>query len=153
MMMFQSMPLTGVFSRRALSVFAFAGVMSTLSLTTAASVNGKDRLTIKVSPAFSSRAPGSLHVRVRVEPHPDNRLLEIIADSEQFGRTSQIQLDGDESPITFERDLHELPGGDYEVTAVLRDQRGRQAALATAKALILAPGMTPPAGPVDPSVP
>jgi hypothetical protein len=114
-------------------------------------VTGKDRLRIAVTPAVS-HAPSLLRVRVRVDPHPDNGLLQIVADSEQFTRSSDIQLDGDESPITFQREMRDVPGGVYEVTAVLVDHRGKQRASVHATATVLGPGMTPPTA-ADPTVP
>jgi hypothetical protein len=114
-------------------------------------VIGNDRLRIAVTPAFS-HAPSSLRVRVKVDPHPDNRLLQIVADSEHFSRSSDIQLDGDESPITFQREMRDVPGGVYDVKAVLVDRSGKERASVHATATVIGPGMTPP-DPTDPTVP
>lgn len=99
-------------------------------------------MTIAVSPMFS-HAPSRLHVRVRVEPNADNRRLVITADSEEFYRSSDVQLDGDESPKTIERDFPEVPGGTYEVKAALIDNTGKECAFAHAQATVISPDREP----------
>jgi hypothetical protein len=88
-------------------------------------VDGHQRLTIAVSPA-QSFAPAFLRVRIRVDPHADNRSLEVIADSGGFYRSSEIQLEGDRSPATFEIQLRDVPQGEYRVLGVLRDPLGHE---------------------------
>jgi hypothetical protein len=48
-----------------------------------------------------SFAPAVLRVRVSIEPSAANRSLEVIADGDHFYRSSEIQLEGDHSPVTF----------------------------------------------------
>ena len=95
-----------------------------------------DRVRIAVSPAFSN-APSRLHVRVRLERNADNRMLVITADSEDFYRSSEVQLDGDESPATIELDFPEVPGGTYEVRAALIDNTGKECAASHAEATVM----------------
>ena len=42
-----------------------------------------------------SMAPATIRVRVGVAPDADNRVLNVIADSGAYYRSSEIQLDGD----------------------------------------------------------
>jgi hypothetical protein len=66
---------------------------------TALPVNGGERLRLEVTPA-QSMAPATVRIRARVEPSAANRLLAIVADGEDFYRSSEIQLEGDQAPAT-----------------------------------------------------
>ena len=102
-------------------------------------LHGSDPLRISVSPAYSY-APSTLKVRLTVEPSADNRAVEIIADSADFYRSSEINLDGDRAPPTFELNFRHVPGGDYQVVAVLKDQAGRPRATAARAVTVMAMG-------------
>jgi hypothetical protein len=78
-----------------------------------------------------------MRVRVRLEPNADNRLLAIIADSADFYRRSDVQLDGNDAPAVIELGFPEVPGGDYEISAVLIDNTGKECAVSRAKATVL----------------
>jgi hypothetical protein len=90
-------------------------------------VNGGGRLTMNVSPAYSF-APSFLRIRVRVEPSAENRSLEVIAESAEFYRSSQIPLDGDRAPRTIVVEFPSVPAGDYDIAGVVTDRTGRQSA-------------------------
>jgi hypothetical protein len=94
-----------------------------------------ERVRIAVSPKFS-HAPSLLHVRVRLQPNADNRMLVITADSQDFYRRSDVQLDGDASPATIELDFPEVPGGTYDVKAALIDNTGKQCAISDAQVTV-----------------
>jgi hypothetical protein len=82
-------------------------------------VDGADQpVTMHVSPAVSF-APANLVIRARLEPHANNRAMEVIAESADFYRSSAIELEGDRAPraVTFE--FRGLPPGEYEVTAAV----------------------------------
>ncbi len=89
-------------------------------------VDGADRLTIRVSPTISS-APAMVTVRAFVEADADNRSLDIIAESRDFYTSSQVTLNGADSPRMSEIRFRSLPEGTYEVTVVLMGSRGRRA--------------------------
>ena len=78
-----------------------------------------ERLTIKVSPAVSF-APANLIVRTMIEADAKNRAIEIIAESEDFYRSSEIQLEGDKAPRTTIFEFRSMPSGTYDVKAILR---------------------------------
>jgi hypothetical protein len=86
-----------------------------------------DRVSIRVSPAVSF-APANLFVRATVDVNQDNRSLEIIAESPEFYRSSEITLDGDRAPKVTQMQFKSLPSGYYEVRAVLRGVSGRELA-------------------------
>jgi len=83
----------------------------------------RERLTLRVSPAVAF-APANLVVRATVASDAENRTVEIVAESEDFYRSSEIQLDGDRAPRTSMFEFRSLPSGTYEVKAVLRGSTG-----------------------------
>jgi hypothetical protein len=89
----------------------------------------EERLTLRVSPAVAF-APANLVVRTTVEPDPSNRSMEIIAESSEFYRSSEIQLDGESGPRTSVFQFRSLPSGEYMVKAILKGAGGRELASA-----------------------
>jgi len=71
-------------------------------------------------------APASVVVRAIVEHDPDNRVLEIVADSSDFYRRTVVELDGEHAPKTNELKLNDIPGGQYMITATLVTAHGDQ---------------------------
>ena len=62
-------------------------------------LNAGERLTLGVSPPVAF-APATVMVRATVEANPDNRAIQIVAESQDFYRSSEIPLDGDRAPRT-----------------------------------------------------
>jgi len=85
---------------------------------TAPPANAGERMTMNVSPAVSF-APANLIVRAMIEADPDNRAVEIIAESPEFYRSSMIQLEGEKAARTNVFEFRSLPPGTYEVRARL----------------------------------
>jgi hypothetical protein len=98
-----------------------------------------ERLTIKVSPAISF-APANLNVRAMIEVDAQNRMVEVVADSANFYRSSEIQLEGDKAPRTTNFEFRSLPPGTYEVTVMLIGADGRQRALARQQVNVISSG-------------
>ena len=94
-----------------------AGVLSLL-LAGVSPVVAVQRLTLKVTPSVAF-APATLVVRTTIEPDALNRAVEIIAESSDFYRSSEFEVDGDHSPRTTMLEFHGLPPGTYEVSATL----------------------------------
>ena len=88
-----------------------------------------NRLDIHVTPAVAM-APANLRVRATIEANRSNRAIEIIAESDDFYRSSEIPLDGDRAPRTTQLEFRGLPGGIYAVRAVLKGANGGVLALA-----------------------
>jgi hypothetical protein len=86
-----------------------------------------ERLTMVVTPS-KSMAPATIRVRVGVEPAAENRVLNVIADSGAYYRSSEIQLDGERAPRLLVVEFPSLPGGSYTVQGMLRDENGRRSA-------------------------
>lgn len=108
-------------------------------LTPTALVLAKEALLIRVSPAISF-APANLSVRTSIEPHASNRALEIVADSDQFYRSSLVQLDGERAPKISTFEFHSLPPGEYEVKAALIGFDGQTRAIARAHVNVVESG-------------
>jgi hypothetical protein len=89
----------------------------------AAPGGASERLAMAVSPSFAF-APASLVVRTTVEANEDNRAIEIVADSGEFYRSSEIQLEGDRAPRTTVFEFRDLPRGTYDVHATLKGTGG-----------------------------
>jgi hypothetical protein len=89
------------------------------------SVNAHEPLTMVVSPV-QSFAPTDLTVRIHVEPDTDNRVLEVVAESNEYYSSSRVQLDGADAPRTISVAIHHLPGGDYEVRSTLLNGAGHE---------------------------
>jgi hypothetical protein len=102
-------------------------------------LNGGEALQMHVSPAVQ-RAPAMLTVRVMVESSSENRLLQIVAESESFYRSSEVEIDGaDSSPLRIFQ-FRGLPTGRYEVTGVLVGTQGRRALISRVAEVVPSPG-------------
>jgi hypothetical protein len=106
-----------------------------------ASSDADEKISLRVTPNVSS-APSTVIVKAIVARSADNRRLYIEADSGTFFRSSQIQLDGDKAPLVTEIRLNSLPGGEYTVMAVLRDNMGTETVVRRT-ALVLSPAGEP----------
>ena len=104
-----------------------ASLFGILVLTSILPAGAGDRLAIKVSPAVCF-APANLIVRTTIEADTQNRAVEIIAESPEFYRSSEMQLDGDKAPRTTTFEFRSLPPGTYEVRATLLGGDGRSLA-------------------------
>lgn len=107
-------------TRVMLAALTIIGLLSA-SRTTGAS----EKLALRVTPNVSN-APSTVIVRATVARNSDNRWLLIEADSGEFLRSSEIQLDGDRAPLVTEIRLPNLPGGQYTVVAILRNTMGEE---------------------------
>lgn len=87
---------------------------------------GERALDVSVRPSVTF-APGSARIVARVEPHEDNRVLIIEADSPAFYRSSHVQLDGEHSARVHPLLLKGIPAGEYKITVRLRDSDGVRA--------------------------
>jgi len=96
-------------------------------------------LIIKVSPNVSF-APANLIVRTTVEANAANRAIAIEAESGEFYRSSEMQLDGDKAPRTTTVEFQSLPSGTYAVTATLYDANGKTRAMVRSEVNVIANG-------------
>jgi hypothetical protein len=113
-------------------------MLSTYLALIAVSASGDEQLRLAVTPA-QSIAPANLSIRARVVPNAENRTLEIVAESGEYYRSSQIALQGEHAPITTLLEFRGLPGGDYVVSGILTDSRGHRRAIAEQEVRVISP--------------
>jgi hypothetical protein len=104
-----------------------AMILGAAIVAASASTGAGERLAMRVSPAVAF-APANLVVRATVEANEENRAIEIVAESEEFYRSSEIQLDGGRAPRTTLFEFRSLPTGSYQVRAVLKGAAGKELA-------------------------
>ena len=100
-------------------------LLGILMLITTAPTGAGERISLNVSPVVAF-APANLVVRARIEADPENRALAIIAESNDFYRSSEIQLEGARAPRTTMFEFRQLPPGTYEVRAKLVGADGQE---------------------------
>lgn len=93
------------------------------------SAGAGEKISLKASPEISF-APAHLIVRTSIEPNVGNRALEIVVDSEDFYRSSLVDLDGAEAPRISVVEFRGVPGGRYEISARLLGSGGESRAVA-----------------------
>ena len=116
-----------------------ASLLGVLLLTSTLPLGAGERMTLKVSPAVSF-APANLIVRAHIEADAQNRGVEIVAESTEFYRSSEIQLDGENAPRTNTFEFRSLPPGRYEVKATLLGPGGSARASARQQVNVIANG-------------
>ena len=102
-------------------------------------VGAGERMTMKVSPAIAF-APANLVVRTTIEADAGNRAIEIVAESPDFYRSSEIQLEGDKAARTTTFEFRSLPSGTYEVRAKLLGADGQARAAVRQQVNVIASG-------------
>jgi hypothetical protein len=108
-------------------------------LTAGLRAGADEKLTMTVSPAVAF-APATLVVRARIETDSRNRAFQIVAESSDFYRSSEVQLDGDNAPVTNTFEFRSLPSGTYEIKATVLDSGGQARAQARSSVNIIASG-------------
>ena len=102
-------------------------------------LDGREPLRMRVTPAMVM-APGFLTVRVNVEAAAENRSLQVVAESPDFYRSSEIQLDGARATPLAVFEFRDLPTGLYSVTGVLVGVNGRRATVSQLAKVQPSPG-------------
>jgi hypothetical protein len=97
------------------------------------------RLTLKITPAVAF-APANLIVRTMVEADARNRAIAIVAESPDFYRASEMQLDGEQAPRTTTFEFRSLPSGTYRITATLLDAQEKPLTYVHCEVNVLANG-------------
>jgi len=115
------------------------GILAAALLLCAGShIDADPLLKLRVSPALSA-APATVRIRLTVAPDVANRAVTVSAVSEDFVRSSQVPLEGDQAPRTIFVEYPSLPAGQYEVRGVVVGSHGE--ALAMARAGIIVTGV------------
>ena len=83
-------------------------------------------------------APGHLVVQTVEEPDSANRAIQVIAESSDWYRSSEVQLDGGTAPRRNAFEFKDLPSGTYEIHVTLLGPDGQQRALIVRKLEVIA---------------
>ena len=102
-------------------------------------IQAKDRLTLRVSP-YVSFAPANLVARTMIEANEGNRSILIVAESDDFYRSSEMQLDGAKAPRTSIFEFRSMPKGTYDVRAFLKGSDGQAVAVAQQRVNVVESG-------------
>ena len=97
----------------------FAGfTIAVLALTALSSprLPAKEIVEIRIH-GYYWRAPATVPITIAVEPGTANRALVVEADSDDFYRSSTIELDGENEKRLHLLEFKSLPAGDYVVRA------------------------------------
>jgi hypothetical protein len=78
-------------------------------------------------------APGHLVIQTGVEPDSENHGIQVIAESPDFYRSSEIQLSGATAPRRNTFEFKDLPNGTYEIRATLLGSDSQPRALVVRK--------------------
>jgi hypothetical protein len=111
-------------SRKGVDVGMRAWLACGLILCSVLSANASEKLQLRVTPKVSS-APADVLIYVSIQRDAENRLLRVTADSAAFFRSSETQLDGEESPRVAVFTYRNLPSGNYTIVATLIGSNGR----------------------------
>jgi len=95
----------------------------------ASPIGGAEAMKIAVSPS-QSFAPANLRIRVTIEPNAQNRRVAVAAESGDFYRSSEMEIEGDQGPRTVFFEFKGVPSGAYQIRGVVGDARGREVASA-----------------------
>ena len=116
-----------------------ATIVCASMLLAASTLNGGEALRLRVSPAVGS-APGFLTVRINVEAVADDRFLQVVAESADFYRSSQVSIDGQNASRLSVFEFRNLPTGLYHVTGVLVGVHGPRATAWGLATVVPSPG-------------
>jgi hypothetical protein len=86
------------------------------------------RLDVRMSGTVAL-APAVLRSTVFVEQSPDNRILRVSVDGENYYSSSDIALEGADAPRSHQMQWYGLPAGDYQVSMELFGTAGSRAVL------------------------
>jgi hypothetical protein len=98
-------------------------LLAAILLLSASSLNGAPALDLHVSPAIAS-APAMLRIRATIAPKVDQRALTIVIESEDYFRSSEMSLEGEDAPRHLFLEYSNLPAGVYDVQATVVDADG-----------------------------
>ena len=116
-----------------------ASLSGILVLITTLPLGAGERMTLKVSPAVAF-APANLIVRAMILADADNRAVEIVAESPDFYRSSEIQLEWEKAPRVNTFEFRSLPPGTYDVRANLFGANGQSRATIRQEVNVIATG-------------
>jgi hypothetical protein len=103
--------LRRIFPGLALAALGFAALLE-------APAFANQPVAVRVSPHIALE-PATLNIDLIVERNSDNRALQLSVESENYYRSSLVQLDGDDAPRVTTMRYSSVPAGSYEVKATI----------------------------------
>lgn len=110
----------------------FCGGLLLIALT----ADAASRIQVSVSPRYGFE-PANLVIAVITERHADNRILRVVAESQNFVTSSDRSLDGEDSPRFARFEFREVPAGAYDIRATLIGPDGKTRAEADVTATVI----------------
>ena len=94
-----------------------------------------EKVSVKIRPVvlFAGR---DVRATVRTPRDPRNRELRVVVEGADFFASSDVQLDGVDSPTTHLFNWRELPGGPYRVDAILLRENGERTTVTSCFAVL-----------------
>ena len=99
----------------------------------------KEIVEIKVH-GYYFAAPATVPITVAVEPAEKNRILVVEVDSDDYFRSSAVELDGEKEKRLHSVEFRSLPAGEYTLRAQVRSKTD---VLGTATGGLVVTGITP----------
>ena len=99
----------------------FTVVILALTALTAPRVPAKEIVEIRIRGHYWP-APATVPITIAVEPGANNRALIVEADSDDYYRSSSIELDGENEKRLHLVEFKSLPAGDYVVRAQVKSK-------------------------------
>jgi hypothetical protein len=81
-------------------------------------------LAMRVDP-YVAFAPADLRVQLEITPNASNRSIMVVAESEEFYRSSELPLEAEEAPHAITIEFRGVPRGQYSVSSETRNAEGR----------------------------
>jgi len=103
---------------------AFTALTLTAGISFASAGAGEAVDIARVTPRVAF-GPVDVKLLVQVEPHPENRRLHLVLDSEALYRSSETELEGVEAPKSHFVSWRAVPPGDYLLTATVYRTGGK----------------------------
>jgi len=107
----------------------FTFVSVALAVLATNSLGAREGIQLDVSPRFAYE-PSTVNVEVVIEQDAANRAVDVVADSENFYRSSRVELEGANAPRVTTMRFRDLPAGDYDIRAMLYTDGGHERAIA-----------------------
>jgi hypothetical protein len=102
------------------------GTAIVASTTAVAGSRAEESVRIQIPGRYYSE-PASVNIMVAVQPNQQNRLLRVEADGDNFFRSSDIELNGEEGGKYHTMWFKNLPAGQYTVRATVLSGSGEVA--------------------------
>jgi hypothetical protein len=105
----------------------------------APAVHARERLELRARPVFAF-APSDVQLEFWITPDPENRGLLVSVESDDFYRSSLVELEGVRARKVLWVRYPSLPAGDYNLRGALIDAEGHERASAEKQITVMSTG-------------